>query len=412
MSLIINMLKDLEKRQGSDKILPPIASITRKSSLNFYPDLNTKIVFIVCAAILMIAATATVFKIAKIKLVTNISIPAYKNTQNQTPFVETTGPVTITNIENIEIQSKESSTSIIITLNQSPLYEIRTDDLSRQIVITFDNAKFLTDIPAFDNQISQIEGVRLESSQSNLIVSLKKDAILESITLIDSDKNPKLILNINTQNTIPNNPDTIHTIKKPALSSIIINQYKTALRAADVGNTKQAITQLSSLLKQYPDYDDVRVSLAALLIENKQTLKAESLINEGLILSPDYIPLIKLKAHILTAQGKMKEALLLLQREQPLITDYPDYHAFIAALYSQEDNYQLAANIYKKLVKIDPHQGSWWFGLGVSLDKMGNNKDAVFAYTKAATEGNINTKALSFLQSRLQVLQGEPNAAE
>ncbi len=130
-------------------------------------------------------------------------------------------------------------------------------------------------------------------------------------------------------------------------------------------------------------------------MENGNPVDARKLVDGGLAITPDYLPLLELKARLLTSEGKTKEALLVLQSEQPDISDAPNYHALMAALYNRENNFSLAATIYQKLVAINPHESSWWFGLGVSLDKLGQRQDAVMAYTKAATEGRLNAQALA-----------------
>ena len=194
------------------------------------------------------------------------------------------------------------------------------------------------------------------------------------------------------------------------MQTVLTDQYQSAVRLAETGNKQAAIEKLTKLLDYYPDYNDARVALAAIILESGNSIQARKVIDDGLALTPDYLPLIELKARLLTSEGKIKEALRVLQSEQPLIADAPQYHALIAALYNRENNFLLAAEIYKRLVTINPHEGSWWFGLGVSQDKLGHNQDAAYAYTKAATEGRLNAQAMSFLQTRLQSLQDASHA--
>ena len=186
---------------------------------------------------------------------------------------------------------------------------------------------------------------------------------------------------------------------------MVTEQYENAIKLAEAGNRTGAMTIFNKLLRFYPDYNDARVALAAIVLENGNPQQARKIIDDGLAMAPDYLPLIELKARLLTAEGKINEALLVLQSEQPSIVEAPNYHALIAALYNRQNNYELASAIYQRLVNINPHEGSWWFGYGVSLDKLGHNQDAIFAYTKAVTEGRLNAQASTFLQNRLRTLR-------
>lgn len=410
------MLKDLEQRQSAGKKLPPLANKASKPKSKFNLFFSTKHLYAAFGITLLAASSVTIFIISHQRINSSVVTPIRESVALNAPLSDDdntiTNAITEARIEKLDIKSSDNSTDIIFSMDHESLYEVQTDQISNQVLISFDNASFNSDLPIFDNQISQVDGIRLADNQTGFIINLKKDALLESMSLDKSNDHAELHLRIFNPNIKLEGKNFASAIKKPALSSIIINKYKTALHTAELGKTDQAVNSLTRLLKQFPDYNDARVSLIAILMENKKLDQAEKVVNEGLIIDPDYVPLVELKAHVLNSRGKKKEALALLQREQPLITDYPEYHAFIAALYSQEDNHKLAANIYKRLVKINPHEGAWWFGLGVSLDKLGNNKEAVTAYTKAATEGRLNDSALAFLQTRMQALQGGQNVAE
>jgi len=68
--------------------------------------------------------------------------------------------------------------------------------------------------------------------------------------------------------------------------------------------------------------------------------------------------------------------------------------------------------IYKNLLALDPHHGSWWFGLGVSLDKLGKKNEAISAYTQALHEGQLAVASLDYLQKRIRTLQEVGNEKE
>ncbi len=414
MSLIINMLKDLENRQNGNAEIPAMATSHHHYSVTNYDRYKKMIVIMI---IFFFAIICLFFLLHRNRL--EISIPAIdENVLTKTAESQDhnndilLSPVSISAVS---YETKDQSTEISFMLSHGALYRIVGNDQNNRITLYINNAKMESDLPTLVGAETGIQNISTHTVNGELqfTISLKPGAYLQTVNMANDAKNPVLLLSIGLSKS---NPDEIlsstSNIKTPAMQTIIMERYHNAVKMAEIGNTQEAIESLAKLLKYYPDYNDARVSLAAIILESGNPVKARKIIDEGLAINPDYIPLVELKARLLTSEGKVKEALVVLQSEQPPITDAPGYHAFIAALFSRENNYQLAANIYQQLVQINPHEGSWWFGLGVSLDKLGHNQDAAFAYTKAATEGRLNAQALTFLQSRLQTLQKEPHVKE
>lgn len=414
MSLIINMLKDLEKRQNNIDPIPAMTTSYQHQSTK-ENDIYKKL--IISALIIFFVLSVTFFLFPKKKLY--LTIPPLGNashiktaeSQNMTDE-NLLLPVTI---NSVSFETKEESTEISVVLSHDALYRLVSNDQNNRITLYIDNAKMLSDLPTLVGAETGIQNISssVENNVLKFVISLKSGAYLQSAIYNNETKNPELLLAIGI---LKSNPDELMSstsnIKTPAMQMIVMERYQNAVKMAGSGNKQEAIDSLNKLLQYYPDYNDARVSLAAIILESGNPVKARKIIDDGLAINPDYLPLVELKARLLTSEGKIKEALMVLQSEQPPITEAPEYHAFLAALFSRENNYQLAANIYHQLVEINPHEGSWWFGLGVSLDKLGHNQDAAYAYTKAATEGRLNAQALTFLQSRLQILQRESHAKE
>jgi Flp pilus assembly protein TadD len=93
----------------------------------------------------------------------------------------------------------------------------------------------------------------------------------------------------------------------------------------------------------------------------------------------------------------------------PPINDNPDYYAFMAALYARLNNNMLAIHLYKRLLELNQHNSNWWLGLGISLEKNGQQKQAINAFTKAYVEGNLAPESINFIQKHLQYLREENN---
>lgn len=407
MSLIINMLKDLEKRKDNREPLPPVMTSQQHfSTVKEYPFF--KIGIAAAGIVLSLIIIANFFMHKRYPHVM-LALPA-EQIQQKNPEPAATpsqNELAATTINAVSFETKNNDTEITFILNHTTLYRI-VSNKNHELTLYLDNAVMRSDLPNLADAEVGIQNITATTT-GNLLkfsIQLKDNAILKSINMSKEGDNPALVMTIGYYHTAPVEVMTSNShIKSPAMETIITDKYQNAVKLAETGNRKDAIVTLTKLLEYYPDYNDVRVSLAAIYLEAGNPVKARQIIDDGLMNTPDYLPLIELKARLLTSEGKIKEALMVLQSEQPLISEAPQYHAIIAALYNRENNYQLAAEIYRKLVQINPHEGSWWFGLGVSLDKLGSNQDALYAYTKAATEGRLNMQAMAFLQTRLQTLR-------
>ena len=414
MSLIINMLKDLEQRHNHGTPMPammtaPQSNVRDDAAFDLYKKIGAGL------TIVLFTAALAFFMLHKKPVLATLALPAEVPVVKTGANGESTDQPVLTPviISGVSFEAKTDATEVTFLLSHDTLYRLVSDEKNHALNLYIDNATMKSDLPTLIGKEVAIQNIMEMSSKGSMKFSiiLKPGAYLKSVNLNKENQNPELMITVANSVLPPEEAVKVSSgIKSPAIQTIITEQYQNAVKLAEAGDKQAAIASLTKLLSYYPDYDDARVALAAITLENGNVILARKIIDDGLAMSPDYLPLIELKARLLTSEGKVKEALMVLQSEQPLITEAPDYHALIAALYNRQSNYSLSAEIYKKLVIINPHAGSWWFGLGVSLDKLGRNQDAVYAYTKAATEGRLNAQAMAFLQSRLQTLQDTSHA--
>jgi tetratricopeptide (TPR) repeat protein len=417
MSLIINMLKDLDKRETEKPIQPYIGGMNEKTDIFawFSAKQDWLLGGILC---LVFVIGTTLFFIHKHK--TNLlALPSTNNlaspSVNPTPDAVNATWLKPASINGITLQVKDNITELTFSLDHAALYRLVSNNIENQLVLSIDHAQLQAELPAINflnNAIQHISSQQVHGD-TNITLTLVPGAELKYVNLSNEDKNPELVLAIEYQtNNANTTSDTTKAVKTTATQSVILQQYQVALNAAASGNYSTAITQLSDLLKFAPNYNDARVSLAALLLDQNDKLSAEKIVNAGLQLTPGYAPLVELKARMLTSEGQIKTALTLLQTAPPSIEENPDYYALIAALYEQSNNDNLAISLYRQLLTINPQQGNWWFGLGVSLDKERQLTDAKNAYTKAIALGHLSTDSLTYLQRRLHELGRTNNETE
>lgn len=414
MSLINDMLKDLESREAK-RIDLPIIPLTA-SDQDFWEmilsSFYTKIAISACSIMLLtyILLSHSMHHAPALASAKKMTTPTASATNH--PDETWLSPVSISGIT---IQLKDNVTELSMLLNHPALYELKTDAMENQLTISFENAELQSSLPALNYLNTAIQSISTETNGNKTLfhLMLVPGAVVKFVNLNTDNHNSELVIDIQQNTSLANKAQTAAAaIKSPIMQTQLAQQYQHAISAAEAGNYDVAIQNLEYVIQANPSYNDARTSLAALLLDQGNSLKAAKIIDAGLALTPTYVPFIELKARLLSTAGNVNSALALLQTASPAINENPDYHAFVAALYERTNKNALAANIYRQLVDLNPSNGSWWFGLGISLEKLGHTKEASDAYTNALAKGNLNPESLAYLQNRLQTLKEKLNASE
>lgn len=412
MSLINNMLKDLEKRENNPQVVAYVPNISLAQKKPFYK--KYKAVWIgLLLALTLLGLIAVMLRHPSISnpSVTLPEQPHSLATPEVKPDDSWLQPASVTGIS---LQVKDKHTEISFLLNHPTLYRL-TSNNRHELSLFIDNAQLQAALPVINEVNSALQGISSQTTDSHIKIKLvlNPGADIQSIRLSDDAKNPALVIALDYH---PENDHLItnlaaKVVKTPAMRSLLLQHYKNALDYAEKGDYASAIKKLSDLLIADPMYQEARVSLIALLIDQGDPAKAKKWVSEGLRLNPDYAPFTELKARILVNEGKLEEALSLLQSATPNMRENPDYHAFIAALYERTNNDLLAVKLYKQLLSINASNANWWFGLGISLDKLGEVNAAIGAYSRALAEGHVSADAITYIKTRMRTLEGKTHDA-
>jgi len=168
---------------------------------------------------------------------------------------------------------------------------------------------------------------------------------------------------------------------------------------------RQAEQSLRRALDMESGHVKARELLSGIYIKQGRWVEASELLREGLTYSPEHRTFSKLYARALMQLNRDVQAIAVLKRYAPPVKSDPYYFAILAALYQRQDQHNLAAEVYATLVSIEPSNGVWWVGLGISLEALGRNQDAVQAYGHASKTGNLRSKVARFTNNRLLALE-------
>lgn len=422
MSLINQMLKDLEKRQkrpeGAALLLKNMhhaESISPQKSESYRKYLIAFLGFIIiylCVQVIGYLNHRVVEQnsITKMDSATKIINKANPDLVHLSNPHRDTYPASLTGIA---MQSLGGITQLNLILNKEILYRIVQYD-AQSLAIILENTQLVADMPQWDTKNSNLESIQvtdLKNGDVKLLLKLNNNAELSRFLTDTSGKNPQLQIDINKQTPFDEKhsqyviENTSQSVKSMHLGASLDSDYQEAMQFYQQGQADQSIILLSELLARNPEYSQARVSLATFLIEQGSIDKALHVIKTGLQQRPFYPPYVQLKAKILVDQKKVDQALNLLQIAPPGLKEYPDYHAFIAALYQRSGKAMLAQQIYEELLALDSENGIWWMGLGIAYETLGRHNQAMSAYMKALHSGHLNVESKAYVESQIKNLQ-------
>ena len=199
---------------------------------------------------------------------------------------------------------------------------------------------------------------------------------------------------------------THQTFQKNASFTGDARMLKDAMGAYHGGDIVHAIDLLYRILKRDPQQLKARATLATILMQQQDRVSAVKILSEGLRLHPDNADLIKLYAKLLFEEGQLEQALAWLQQAQPDISVDPDYYALMAAVLQRRKDYPDAGQLYRRLVEIQPANGVWWIGLGISLEGTGHSAEALQAYANARKDRTLTADLSHYIDTRIKTLGG------
>ena len=145
--------------------------------------------------------------------------------------------------------------------------------------------------------------------------------------------------------------------------------------------------------------------LYSVLVRASKPAAAEQALRRGLISARQPAPLAKLYARMLLDRGETDAAVSILRTHRPLPASDIEYDAFLAALLQQLGQYTEAGDIYRQLLTVEPGTGSWWIGLAMSYESLGNRPDALSAFERALRAESLKIPLTRYARRRIAELQ-------
>lgn len=166
-----------------------------------------------------------------------------------------------------------------------------------------------------------------------------------------------------------------------------------------------AIYKLEQVLKLDPRHLKARLLLAKALHNQGQINKTAEFLDQSLVLFPDNLQFINTRAQLFLQQRNPNGALKTLQHIELANSSNETYLSLLAATYQQLQSFSNAAKVYQKLATVNPEKAENWLGLGLSQEKLGNLKLARDAYQQALSKNTLKESVVNYIKQRLTELR-------
>ncbi len=176
------------------------------------------------------------------------------------------------------------------------------------------------------------------------------------------------------------------------------NAYRRALSLLQDGHVHDALAGLEQAVYAFPRHEAARQTLIGLLLENGRPDDAMRHLQLALALNPNQPQLAMLLARLQLERGG--PAVATLQRTLPHAAGNADYIAFLAGVLQKQQRHQEAAGQYEAALRLQPQNGVWWMGLGISLQADKRTAEARDAYRKAQAAG-LSPELQQFVERKL-----------
>jgi len=183
------------------------------------------------------------------------------------------------------------------------------------------------------------------------------------------------------------------------------NEYRRALQALHDARVSDAIASLEQAVYLYPRHEAARQTLIGLLVERKQYAEAIRHLQFAVGLDPRQSNMVMLLARLQGEQGG--PAIETLQRGLQYANGNADYRALLGGLLQRAQRHKEAIEQYSAAVQMQPGQGVWWMGLGISLQAEQRKAEARDAFVRARDSGRLSAELQTFVERKLQQLAGQ-----
>jgi MSHA biogenesis protein MshN len=183
------------------------------------------------------------------------------------------------------------------------------------------------------------------------------------------------------------------------------NFYREAVSLMQQSRGADAQRALRQSLAANAQNHVARQMLAGLLVDAGRNDEAITLLRDGLALAPGHSGFTMALARLQVAAGTTAEASATLEQGLPNAGDDAEYHAFYATLLQNQGRNAEAIQHYIIALRSNPMMSNWLIGVGISLQAENKLADATEAFQRAISSGELSPELTQFANQHLEQMR-------
>jgi len=181
-------------------------------------------------------------------------------------------------------------------------------------------------------------------------------------------------------------------------------EFRKAVELMQQGRVSNAMAGYEKVLHLDGGHKAARQALVALLLEAGRKPDAEKVLQDGVKGKPENTEFTMLLARLQVERGALDQASKTLEKSLPYADTQADYQAFFAALLQRQNRHKEAVERYQKVLQLEPGNGVWLMGYGISLQALQRNIDAKQVFQRALDTQTLNAELQAFVQQKIKEL--------
>jgi len=397
VSVINQMLQDLERRRGSSVVESPLGGLSASGNvLRSGQPMN----YVLFGAVLVLAIVAAFL---------------FGSQRSSVPYTEISKVVPIL-IETPKL--KNDAVEVVVVSGPDSLQSVKTEQATKSNLSPLDKLALLVHVESLvekkmprsvviDGKTTKAEKhhnkVLPVKNVPTVVSNISAVPVLEKIIETQVEEAVDEVAPVEMAESIT--PVVIVKRVRPLTDAQQAQQYfQKAVLHLGRGERDMAQAMLDKSLLADSSHIGAREALAGLFVNTGRISEASMTLHEGLRINSRATGLAKLYARILVDQGDTEKSIAVLERARPLVSNDPEYHALMAVIYSRVGKHGQAAQTYQQILNVRPGVPQWWMGLGLSFESMNDSKKALLSYQRAQRVGGLAKDVNKFVADRIHAL--------
>ena len=186
------------------------------------------------------------------------------------------------------------------------------------------------------------------------------------------------------------------------------NLYRQAVDLMQQGRVAESMDMLQRALQTNAANHDARQLLVGELIDARRSQEAIAVLRDGLAVDPAQSGFRMALARLQIEAGDRQGAMETMEKGLASAGEDAEYHAFMAHLLQREERHAEAVKHYLVSLRSNPAMPNWLIGIGISLQAEKMNADAVAAFQRAIDTAQLSPDLQQFAEQRLKQLRQQP----